>query len=101
MYLVFFLLLWVRVNGSGPAGAAGPSMETHLLDPRVNGTGMVPSWVNGSGSGTTCTAPNPTHWQAYSHVSLVITSPWFKSVTKHGSFVNFHIQIQPTSASCT
>jgi len=34
-----------------------------------------------------------------SHVSLAITSPWFKSFTKHGSYVNFHIQIQPTSAS--
>ena len=27
-----------------------------------------------------------------SHVSLAITSPWFKSVSKHNSYVNFHIQ---------
>ena len=29
-----------------------------------------------------------------SHVSLVITSPWFKSASKHDPYDSFHIQTQ-------
>ena len=36
-----------------------------------------------------------------SHVSLAITSPWFKSFTKHGSYVTHHIQTQQNNSSCT
>jgi len=36
-----------------------------------------------------------------SHVSLAITSPWFKSVSKHNPYVTHHIPTQQTSASYT
>ena len=65
--LIFLLieLFRVWVNGSGPTGTAGPGIGTHLLDPRVNGAVMVPSWVNRSGSDTIRTCPEPNSLTAY------------------------------------
>jgi len=36
-----------------------------------------------------------------SHISLAITSPWFKGVSKHDPCDNFHIKINTTSTSYT
>ena len=36
-----------------------------------------------------------------SHVSLVITSPWFKSVSKHDPYITFTFKLHKTSASYT